>query len=489
MAAKTTQPNIVVLMTDQQRVGLTGAEGGPDSMPRVDALFADGARFDRAYTSCPACVPARTSLLTGRFPSAHRVRQNSNAEHAFYSKDLLDVLRAAGYSLHFSGKPHMHPGPQDFDTFHGPFMHDRGPTESAAHEEFDAWLHGLDHAVTEEPTPFPLESQLPYRIVDGAIRAVDGAPAEDPYFLWLSFPEPHNPYQVPEPYFSMFDEAEVPERLAGPEALDALGWRFRWLHRLIEEKRPGFDQVWRRYRANYLGMLRMIDDQIGRLVDHLADQPGGLENTVFVFLTDHGDFVGDYGLQRKGAGLPEALTRIPLAVAGPGVETQHRSELVSMVDLLPTIAEWVGQPIPPGVQGRSLAPLLRGGEAPPSEFSTIYAEHGYGGVSYAETDRPPLHFPYQGYTFDELNSVTQSGEMRMVVGGRYKLIVDDRSEVFLYDLESDPAETKDLSDDAALAGVREDLYRQLVQWLLRVADDLPEGDYQPKSRPHNWRWA
>ncbi|WP_159618948.1 sulfatase-like hydrolase/transferase [Ruania rhizosphaerae] len=486
--ASSTPPNIVVLMTDQQRVGCTAAEGGPDTMPRLDAQLAGGVRFDRAYTSCPACVPARTSLLTGRFPSAHRVRQNSTAQHAYYSTDLLEMLRAAGYSLHFSGKPHMYAGPEDFDTFHGPFLHDGGPDESGEHAGFDAWLRELDHAVATEPSPFPTRSQLPARIIDGAIAAIDSS-RQDPYFLWVSFPEPHNPYQVPEPYFSLFDEEDVPERMVGPEALDRMGWRFRWLHRLIEDKRPGFDQQWRRYRANYLGMLRLIDDQIGRLLDHLDTRPGGLENTVFVFLTDHGDFVGDYGLQRKGAGVPEALMRIPLSIAGPSVQPQQRGELVSIVDLLPTLAEWIGAQIPAGVQGRSLAPLLRGEDAPPSEFATIYGEHGYGGVSYDEDERPPLHFSYEGATFDELNSVTQSGEMRMVADERYKLVVDDAGEVQLYDLHGDPAETRDLSGDPDYRHVQERLYHQLVQWLLRVADDLPEGNYQPKTRPHNWRWA
>lgn len=481
-----TRPNIVLLMTDQQRAGLTAGEGGPDTMPRLDALLAGGVRFDRAYTSSPACVPARTSLLTGRFPSAHHVRQNSTGRFAHYATDLLDLLRGAGYALHFSGKPHMHPEAEDFDSFHGPFLHDGGPQAGEEHVAFDTWLSELDHSVSAEPTPFPVESQLPYRIVDGAIDAIADDEGDQPFFLWLSFPEPHNPYQVPEPYFSMFDEAEVPERLVGPEALPRLGWRYRWLHQLIEEKRPGYDQEWRRYRANYLGMLRLIDDQIGRLLDHLGER---VENTVFLFVSDHGDYFGDYGLQRKGAGMPDALMRIPLAISGPGIAPQHRSELVSMVDLLPTIAEWLAEPIPAGVQGRSLAPLLQGREAPATEFGSILGEAGYGGVSYTEHDRPPLHFPYEGPTFDELNSVTQSGELRMVVEGRFKLIVDDRGEDVLYDLVDDPGEIENLSDDPAYREVREALYRRLVQWLMRAADDLPDGHYTPNVRAHNWRWA
>jgi arylsulfatase A-like enzyme len=480
------RPNVLLLMTDQQRAGYTASSGLElDTMPCLDRITAAGAGFDRAYTSYPACVPARTSLLTGRFPTAHRVRQNSTARHALYQADLLDVLRAEGYSLHFAGKPHMHRTEDDFDSFHGPFMHARGPAGTELDQEFDRWLDRLDHGVSAEPTPYPLECQLPWRITSGAIEALDTA--DGPFFCWVSYPEPHNPYQVPEPYFSMFGEDDVPDRLAGPEALDRLGWRYRWLHRLISEKRPGFDDEWRRYRANYLGMLRLLDDQIARLLDHLGDR---LDNTVVVFVSDHGDYVGEYGLQRKGAGMPDALMRIPLTIAGPGVQAgQRRTEPVSMVDIFPTICELVGAEIPADVQGRSLAPLLAGEEAPAAEFAGIYAELGYGGSSYDERDRPPLHFGYEGRTFDELNSVTQSGGERMLVQGNYKLTVDDQGRRRLIDLAADPAELTDLSADDGHREILDALQQQLIRWLIRAADDLPTGAYTPKTTKHNWRWA
>lgn len=477
------QPDVVVLMTDQQRVGCTAAEGGPDTMPRTDALLAGGTRFTRAYTSSPLCVPARESLLTGRFPTAHRVRQNSTAHHALYDTDLLDLLRGCGYTLHFSGKPHMHPGPSDMDTFTGPYFHDSGPDEGRA--AFEQWLRDLDHAVALEPTPFPVEDQFPPRIVDGALAALETAPADRPRFLWVSFPEPHNPYQVPEPYFSMF-EREVPERVTDASVLDGMDWRFRWKHRLIEEKRPGFDRHWRRYRANYLGMLRLIDDQVGRLLD--AIEASGRE-TIVVVLADHGDLLGEYGLQRKGTAMPDALMRIPLGMAGPGIEAARRDELVSIVDVLPTLAELLTGEIPAGVQGRSLLPLLQGEDAPEEEFGSLLGELGFGGVSYREEDRPPLHFPYEGARFDELNSVTMGGEMRMLVRGRHKLVVDDRGHDTLHDLEVDPLEIHDLSGDPEHQELRAALHRDLVRWMMRAADDLPQGAYTPRTRPHNWRWA
>lgn len=483
-------PDIVLIMTDQHRAGFTKGTGFPlDTMPTLDRIGAAGTTFDCAYTSYPACVPARTSLLTGRFPTAHRVRQNSNAQHASYETDLLDVLRAQGYRTLFAGKPHMHRGPADFGAYAGPYWHQRGPEHDDDQAAFDGWLDALDHGVATEPTPFAVEQQLPYRIVSDAVGLLE-APTEQPSFLWVSFPEPHNPYQVPEPYFSLFPEDTVPDRAAGPEAVDRLGWRYRWLRDLQAGKRPGYDERWRRYRASYLGMLRLIDDQIARLLAALDDE----RETVIIFVSDHGDYVGEYGLQRKGAGMADALMRIPLLFSGPGIEPgRHRDEPVSMVDLLPTVCELVGADIPAGVQGRSLLPLLRGEPAPAVEFDSIYAELGYGGVSYDlaydAADRPDLHFPYEGATFDELNAITQSGGERMVRAGPHKLIMDDLGRGRLYDLDADPAELDDRYDDPGLAPVRDRLQRLLIRWMVRVADDLPTGAYTPRTADHNWRWA
>ncbi|GAA3872011.1 sulfatase family protein [Tessaracoccus defluvii] len=488
-----TRPNIIWVMTDQHRADLTTVTGqaGP-VMPTLGALADRGTTFERASTSYPACVPARVSLLTGRFPSAHQVRQNSNEDDAFFAEDLLDVLGKAGYETFFSGKPHMHRKPADFDHFRGPYMHTEGPKKTPQHAEFDAWLDGLDHSVADGPTPFPLSAQLPTRIVDDALDAVLSArpdgPTDRPFFCWVSFPEPHNPYQAPEPYYSMFtDVADSYERGAGPEVIDQLSWRYRWLRDLVEEKRPNFDAEWRRYLAVYLGMLRMLDDQIARLFAGLGEH---MDNTIVVFLADHGDYVGQYGMQRKGAGLSDALTRIPLIVAGPGVPAgEVRDEEVSIVDVTPTMCGLLGLDLPAGIQGRDLAPLLARSREPGEEFETGYVELGYGGVAYDVDDRPDLHFPYEGRTFDELNTVTQSGQERMVRRGDWKLIMDDRGTTWLHDLATDPAEVDNLAADLDHAAVRHDLTQRLARWMMRVGDDLPLGRYTPLIPPHNWRWA
>ena len=184
---------------------------------------------------------------------------------------------------------------------------------------------------------------------------------DGPFFLWLSIPEPHNPYQVPEPYFSRFPPDDLPEPHAGPDALAEKGFRWKWSRRLAErrvaDRHPDADYAafLQRMRANYYGMLRLIDDQLERFVNAL-ETAGRWHDTLLVCTSDHGDFAGEYGLMRKGVGtLPEATTRVPLLVHGPGVRSSDDpcSAHASLVDLLPTLCSACGIDVPRGVQGRN----------------------------------------------------------------------------------------------------------------------------------------
>jgi arylsulfatase A-like enzyme len=484
------RPNIVLLMTDQHRADFMAGQGFPlDTMPFFDSVADGGMRFQRAYTSAPLCVPARCSLLTGRFPKVTQVRQNSAASAVRRGPDLVDVLRDAGYRLNFAGKTHFYREPADFDAFSGPYMHFGMPPGAAngLGGEFDGWLRAFGHEVARAPTPFPIEAQLPYRIVSDAIGQLEDSPADTPFFSWLSFPEPHNPYQVPEPYFSLFAEESIPDRVAGPEGARAKGMPWTWLQQLVQEKRPEYDSLWRRYAADYCGMLRLLDDQMKRFLDYLRST-GRADNTLIIVLADHGDYVGEYGMHRKGAGIPECLARIPFVIAGPGVRPRaNAADFVSIVDVFPTICEALGADIPLGVQGRSLWPMLTGEPYPEGEFDSIYAEYGFGGLPYEADERPALHFSYDGRAFDELNSVTQSGQVKMLRRGTWKLIYHSTGRGELYDLAADPAELDNRWDDPALTSVKGSLVEDLLRWTIITDDDLPQADYTPKRAAHNWR--
>jgi arylsulfatase A-like enzyme len=474
-------------MTDQQRADLRKAEGFPlDTMPNLDALAEQGADFRHAYTTMPVCAPARVSLLTGRYPSATRVRTNHNIEDAVFERDLVGVLQEAGYATALVGKNHSHLQPEDMD-YWVQFGHggQAGGERTSEEEEFDNYLTDLRHRTDLDPTPFPPEYQNPYRIVTKATEWIDSV-GDEPFFLWMSFPEPHNPFQVSEPYYSMFPPESLPPLDSGKEDAVGKGFKYRFMRQQWEALIPDFDAVVQRTRANYLGMLTLIDDQLGRFLEFL-DDTGRREDTIVVFTSDHGDFWGEYGLIRKGPDLPEVLCRIPLVVAGPGVQAGRTTDAhVSLADLMPTVCDAVDVPLPRGVQGRSLWPLLTSGAdvaadpsagaGPNQQWESAYVEHGFGGAYYTDTDDLDLSVEgalNDGCTLDELNSWTQSGTARMVRRDRYKLIYDMEGTGQLYDLATDPAELQNRYGDSDLTQVRHELLQELLRWTLKTEDPLP----------------
>jgi len=499
------KPNIIFIVSDQHRAGLTKRSGYPlDTSPTLDRLAETGVGFDRAYATTPLCVPSRISMLTGRWPEAHHVRMNLDAQDAFFETDLYQVAKAQGYKTGLAGKNHTYLKKIDLDYWRE-YSHWSGyipPDAPKEYEEFQAWMGTLQANAAITPTPFPLEVQIPYRIVSDAIEFIDHA-GDQPFILQVGFPEPHDPEQVPKPYWDMFPPQSVPDRCAGPEALDKLGFRAQWLYGLENNSFPS-EKYWRRYKSNYLGMLRLLDDQLTRLVKHL-DSRNLRSKTVIVYLADHGDYVMDYGLARKGVGLFDCLTRIPMVWSGYGVQPSSvgQTAFVSMADVMPTLCEVMGAEIPHGVQGRSLWPLLTGQSYPTEEFRSIYSSVGLGGLYYVKDDDIPYSsadlFPGKpvgessiyGVGWDELNKVTQSGLEKMVRMGDWKLIYDMMGYGQLYNLKSDPCELDNRFNDPSAADAQKQLMEELMMWTIRSQDSLPtgpqNGHYQTKwSKEHNW---
>jgi len=490
-------PNIVIIMTDQQRADLCAREGyALDTTPFLDSLAQQGVWFNRAYTSMPICVPARESMLTGRWPSTTRVRTNYNIADAVYSQDIFQVMRERGYATALCGKNHSHLQPEDVDHW---FSHQHLGiyTDDLTEQEvaFNDFMKATHSHMSTEPTPFPVECQEPYRFVSDAQEWIESC-KEQPFFLWLSFPEPHNPYQAPEPYYSMFPPEELPPTVAGLAELPTDRPGFAWCRRGATTAFPDFDETLLRARSNYLGMLRLIDDQVKRFVGFLDDN-NLRDDTIIVFLSDHGDFVGEYGMMRKGPELPDILTRIPMLVTGPGVaphDGPHPAH-VSIVDLMPTLCEAVGCDRPDGVQGRSLWPMLTGADYPPEEFQSVYAEQGYGGLHCTKAPLPPHPAEGEWSNFDCLNSVTQSGSMRMLRKERWKVTMDMHGHGQLYDLDADPSELVNLFGTPDVSDVQHELVAELLAWTLRASDPLPLPiqsnvkkplSYEMRTDPHNY---
>lgn len=499
------KPNIIFIVSDQHRAGLTKRSGYPlDTSPTLDRLADAGIGFDRAYCTTPLCVPSRTSMLTGRWPEATHVRMNLDAKDAYFTKDLYQVAKEQGYRTGLAGKNHTYLKEGALDFWRGYGHWEGWKPQNAPNEyfEYDKWMRELAADAALTPTPFPIEVSYPYRIVSDAIDFIDES-ANEPFILQVGFPEPHDPEQVPKPYWDMYPPDAVPDRCAGPEALKHLGYRAQWLYGLSNDSYPS-EKHWRRYKSNYLGSLRLLDDQLARLIDHMQ-QKDIMKRTVVVYLADHGDYLMDYGLARKGVGLFECLTRIPMVWSGYGVKPSSvgSSAFVSMADVMPTMCEMMGAEIPEGVQGRSLWPLLQGEEYPRDEFRSIYSTVGVGGLYYEASDKIPYSSaerrivksdgsasPY-GVGWDELNKVTQSGLQKMVRMGDWKLIYDMMGYGQLYNLASDPCELNNVFGRAEVAKEQMSLMEELLMWTIRCQDSLPTGPqnakYQTKwSKQHNW---
>lgn len=475
-------PNIVLIISDQFRADACKREGfSLNTTPFLDSLAETGTWFNKAYCASPACVPSRTSMITGRFPSATRVRSNMNLKDAVYQTDLFEVLRSKGYRTALIGKNHTYLKPEMLD-YWKEYSHLGVTKPENDHERaFNKYLESTDFFMNKTPAPFPAGMQQSARIVDDAEKWVrtEQRTEPKPFFLYMSFPEPHNPYQVSEPYYSMFSPASLPRVLVGKEALPVKGNKWVLQKEMMEMGYPDLDKNIPRIRSNYYGMMRLIDDQVRRFVDYLRENKL-YENTIFIFVADHGDFTGEYGLIKKGVEVPECLTRIPMIWHGPGIIENKKasSAHVSNVDIMPTICNIIGSPIPEGVQGRSLWPMLQGKYYPKQEFSSVIVQQGFGGLHYTNLEQ------YNPYTqdgtlqkgkkvFDELNTWSQSGTMCMLRKGDWKLVEDMQGSGQMYNLVNDPAELHNLFGKKKYAAKQIELMEDMMAWELRTQDPLP----------------
>ena len=489
------KPNIVIVMVDQMRWDLRKAKGYPlDTMPFLDSLSSRGLEFDRAYTPNPTCMPARVSMLTGRVPSCHNVRTNHNAEDAVYTDDMIDVLKENGYLVGLCGKNHSHLRAEDMDWWEETSHLGAEPGAALTPDEaaFDSFMKTLNFCDSMTASPFTVKEQLPYRNVSSFFRFMDKALGEKkPFFSWVSIAEPHNPYQVPHPYFDMFPPESLPPLAAGKE--DIRDPKMAFLRRAWEKVYGSdLEARYQRDRSNYLGMLRLIDDQLRRLVEGIEER-GAMNDTLVVFLSDHGEFVGDYGLIRKGAGVAELLAHIPMVMFGAGVEKKGHDEkdFVSIIDIFPTLCDLIGTEVPFGVQGRSLAPILSGRPYPEKDFETGYSESGFGGLYWDdEDDLDPVR---EGATkdwhqFDCLDTWSQAGQVRMIRKGDWKLVVDMMGSKALYDISRDPYELNDLSSDPAFKDVLAEMALEFAAEVLRKADNIPScrARYRTKVHPRGY---
>ncbi|RLL65946.1 sulfatase-like hydrolase/transferase [Streptomyces sp. Z26] len=441
-AAPARRPNVLVFFTDQQRWDTTGLHGNPLGLtPHLDRLAADGVCVDRSFTCQPVCAPSRASLQTGRYPTATGVHRNGLSLPRS-APTLARAFRDAGWATGYIGKWHL-----AGDHTHGPVPEeDRAGYEHwlAANlleftsDAYETTLYdgdGAPHTFGGYRADALGDAALDFLTGDGR-RAGDGRGAADrPFFLFLSFLEPHHQnsrddYPAPEGYGARYADPWVPSDLA---ALGGGNWA---------EHLPG-----------YYGMVRRLDEVLGRITAALAER-GELDDTVVLFTSDHGCHFKTRNDEYKRS-VHDASLRVPTVLRGPGLRGGTRlPELVSHVDLPPTLLDAAGVPVPDTMQGRSLLPLLRGADpAWPSEVLVQVSESEVGRA--LRTDR----WKY-GVTAPEGDAW-------------HDVRAEAYRETYLYDLAADPDELVNLVGDPALATVRDGLRARLLARIVASGEPLP----------------
>ncbi len=414
-----TSPNIIVITTDQQRTDSLSCYGSEFThTPHLDRLADEGVRFDRAYCANQVCTPARASIFTGRHVSrqgAWNVGMNVPEDEVMISH----LLGAAGYRTHYVGKIHFQAfggtaeqsresmGEWDriYPEWRGPYYGFETVEVAVGHAHwgmaghYGAWVRSQlsaaeypeymrvstdsQHHFGGEAYDWPLPLRLHHSVwtADRTIDFLEREGGERPFLLAVGFPDPHHAHSVPREFQDRVRPEEVPLPDFTPGELDdkppffRLAHEGRWLESDLigdygiagqwlggyADFREVTEEEARRGRAYYYSLVRLIDQQMGRILEAL-DRLGLSENTLVIFTTDHGELLGDHGVWMKGPFSYEQLVRIPMVLRWPAGFAGGRSTeaLLSQVDLAPTALAAAGLPAPGNLDGVNALPLLRG---------------------------------------------------------------------------------------------------------------------------------
>lgn len=468
--------NLLILTPDQYRADYLGCYGHPSiGTSHVDRLASEGVRFSHCYCASPLCGPSRISFTTSLRAGEHG-RRNYWSCIDYKVPNLVRSINEAGYYTGMFGKNHL-------------FLYDQ--LDGIWDELHEICLGNYDgHPKSKySHSAFTLEQDHAYNITaqlaDDAIDFMDRQ-SDAPFFCWVNWQDPHPAFTCPEPYASMFDPADVSlppswchETQGKPRKLE--NWRKNSKADLCSEADA------RKAIATYMGQCRYVDDQVGRIMTHLRET-GQLDNTLVVFMSDHGEFLGDFGVFHKLPLFYESLTRMPVIMRYPkGAVTPIVFDgLVEQVDLAPTILDALGLTVPQSMVGHSLHRQLQEGDC--TGRTSVLVEAGL--------QMPTPEGPIAGAHHRAPVAPNSYGPGAMVSDGRFKLSMytDDCHE--LYDLETDPFEERNLY------GQTEHLTTQmrLMELLMRrslgsgvraqgnwTADCIDVRENPPEARESLWK--
>ena len=493
------RPNILLITSDQQHFRTLGSINPRLQTPALDRLANEGVRFDRAYCVNPVCSPSRSTMITGLFPAWHHC-WTIGVKLPEDVPTIGDILGTEGYDTCLVGKAHFQPlasaiGSESLEcqpilrdldfwrSFHGPWygfkrvetgrmhtceshagqhyalwMEDKGFTEwrryfaqwpPRADDKYRGRLYKTDMLTWDLPEEFHHTHWIGERTVANIERAVE---AGKPFFHWASFFDPHPPYVVPEPWASMYDPAEMEIGHLVPGEMDDMPPQFAKTQEVDPDysmyREPGgkglhgfhshlhTEEGLRRSIASYYGMISLIDSEVGRILATL-DRLGVAENTLVLFTTDHGHFLGQHGLIAKGAFHYEDMLRIPMLARFPGhIPAGAVSDtLQSQIDLAPTFLTAAGLEVPGIMQGRNQLGVWAGDPANARDHVLVENRH---------------------------NPTTV--HLRTLVTERFKITVYRRGDYGeLFDLQQDPQELHNCWDDPAYTAIKLQLLHRFLQ--------------------------
>ena len=487
--------NVLFIMADQLRWDHLGCAGHPYlRTPNIDALARRGVRFTQAYVNSGVCGPSRMSYYTGRYPSSHGATWN-RVPLSVGEVTLGEYLKGHGLHLALAGKTHVmvdHAGLARLQLEGGSELHTlltRGgfeeidrydghhpPGDESGYPAFlraqgydsaDPWsdyvISGIDTEGRVLSGWHMRNVHLPARVreehsetaymTDQALAYIERM-GDEPWVLHLSYVKPHWPYMAPAPYHAKYTPEQCLPVLRN-EAERADEHPILAAYRQSEESQSfSRDDCVRTVRPAYQGLIEQLDHHLGRLFDAL-ERKNRFKDTLIVFCSDHGDFLGDHWLGEKEL-FYDTVQRVPFIVVDPAAAADATrgttdARFVEGVDLVPTVLDALGLAIPRHrIEGRSLLPLTRG-EQPPAWRDTTVSE---------------LDFSYKaarlrlGLAVDECYGWSLRNERWRYV---YWLSAPEQ----LYDLQVDPEQFVDLGRSAATEGIRRELREQLLAWLAR----------------------
>lgn len=405
MGREQKRKNIVLLMTDQLRGDCMGCAGHPDvKTPYLDTLASKGVRFENAYSACPSCVPARAALHTGLTQESHRRVGYADGIRWEYPHTMAGELTKAGYYTQCVGKMHVDPlrnylGFCHVELHDGYLHYYRDPEipyreNQKQADDYFHWLKqekGIDCDVTDtglecnswvaRPWIYEEKYHPTNWVTDRSIDFLRRRDPDMPFFLFASYLRPHPPFDAPQCYFDMYRNKELTPPVVGDwcdeEALRARG-------RIFDSDTGPLDpELVREMQIGYYACITHLDHQIGRLIQALVENKL-YDDTIILFVSDHGELLGDHHLFRKSRAY-QGSSRVPFLVSGGGFRPEKpgsvKTDVVELRDVMPTVLEAAGVQIPDSVEGISLWNTALKESGTPEVRKYLHGEHTLGEAS------------------------------------------------------------------------------------------------------------